>query len=97
MATTHGVKCSWFLHPEAVKGYLECRKLLVERETEIVMMMAKSDVRVLVDESNPNGYVLTGGRARMVDGKDEKTFAQVELQTVRDEIAYIDTTISGGK
>ena len=97
MATTHGTKCSWVLHPEAVKGYLECRKLLVERETEIVMMMVKSDVRVLVDESNPNGYVLTGGRAQMLDGRGEKTFAQVELETVRDEIAEIDRLIGGGK
>ena len=82
--TTHGTRCSWVLHPEAVKGYLECRKLLVERETQLVYMKIKGDM------SRP----LT---AFSSDGTGPLTETEREIEIVRAQIAEIDALVKGGQ
>jgi hypothetical protein len=95
--TTHGSKCSWVLHPEAVKGYLECRKLLVERETAIVMKMMEWDaIQPVLTGKPPKQMRWFSHAERFVECPvGEKTFVQTELETVRAEIAEIDRLISG--
>ena len=81
MATIHGRA---FIHTEAVKGYLECRKLLVERETQLVYMRIKGDLRL---EAKPRPLV----------EPIPLTETEQELALVRAQIAEIDALIKGGE
>lgn len=86
--TTHGSKFSWVLHPEAVKGYLECRKLLVERETQLAYMRCNLDGKLISVTEEIGTYKIKNPSIAVIE---------TELETVRAEIAEIDRLIGGGK
>jgi len=74
-----------FINPDAIKGYLECRKLLVERETWLVQMKVEG----------PKHAVIT--MAKDIDFVPTRNKLDEELAIVRAQIAEIDATIKGGQ
>ena len=71
------------VHPEAIKGYLECRKVLVERETTLSVMRASGPSTVLI------GYPDADERR-----KQSLVPVEEELAIVRKEIAEIDELVN---
>jgi len=82
-----------FLHPEAIKGYLECRKLLVERETQLVAWMCNP----IPNPDQEDFKRIDSAIAFKLIGYLERTSAHIdrELENVRREITGIDILLSG--